>query len=50
MEISLSEQKVIVIQEIKFKVRFLSPTRFIYIIEGALKLLLNPELVLGTLV
>ena len=39
--IGQSEQDVVGLQEIEPKVRFPSTTRFIYIIEVALKLLLN---------
>ena len=42
--IGLSVQWVVRLQEIEPKVRFPSLTRFIYIIEDTLKLLLNSEL------
>ena len=40
-EIGRSGQYVVVLQEIEPKVHFPSPTRFIYIVEVALKLLLK---------
>ena len=42
--ISLSGRKVVVIQEIEPKVRFPGSTRFVYILEVALKLLSNSKL------
>ena len=48
--IGLSERDVVVLQEIEPKVRFLSTTEFIYIIEDTLKLLLNSEPINETLV